>query len=131
MAHLRRSEKEREWRRILKEQRASGLSARAFCQERGLAKPRFYFWRKEVARRDVEQADLSSRIEADQRASSRLPAFTQLLVEAAEAPHSRDSLGCSAPLEIVLPSGICLRIRAGCEPEMLRQVLAVLEQPAC
>jgi hypothetical protein len=131
MARQRGNEKERQWRQILKEQRASGLSARAFCQQRGLAEPRFYFWRKEVARRDLEQADLSSRIEADQRASSRSPAFAQLMVEATEASHSRDSLGCPAPLEIVLSSGTCLRIRVGCEPEMLRQVLAVLEQPAC
>jgi hypothetical protein len=130
MARRRRDEKERQWRVVLKEQRESGMSVRAFCQQRGLPEPRFYFWRKEVARRNAERNRLSERIEADQRASSRSPAFAQVMVKGTAFPLL-ESLSCHAPLEIILPSGTCLRIRPGFEPEMLRQVLAVLEQPAC
>jgi hypothetical protein len=75
MAGQRGNEKDRLWGQILREQRASGLSARAFCQQRGLAEPRFYFSRKKVARRSAEQARLSDGIEADRRASSRSSAF--------------------------------------------------------
>jgi hypothetical protein len=41
-------------------------------------------------------------------------------------------MGSSAPaIEIVLGSGVCLRLRENCDPKMLADVLAVLEKPAC
>jgi hypothetical protein len=45
--------KEQSWRRRLEAHGASGLSVRAFCRREGLAEPRFYWWRREIARRDT------------------------------------------------------------------------------
>jgi hypothetical protein len=99
----------------LKEQWRSGLSVRAFCQRRGLAEPSFYFWRKEVARRDAEQARLPDQ-DADKRASSQSPAFAQLMVEAARTSPPWDSLACHPPLErCLLSSPLWCRCRCFAE----------------
>ena len=52
MAHgrARDERKEQQWRRWIGEWQASGLSARAFCQRRGLALPTFYAWRRTLER---------------------------------------------------------------------------------
>ncbi len=46
--------KERLWRKHITAQAASGLSARQFCQGRGLNVNTFYWWRHEITRRDRE-----------------------------------------------------------------------------
>src|SRR5262245_32961246 len=58
MAHGRAQDeqKERQWRRWIGEWRASGLSVRAFCAQRGLATPSFYAWRRTLERRAAEKA---------------------------------------------------------------------------
>jgi hypothetical protein len=46
--------KERRWREAIEGQASSGHSVRAYCRREGLAESAFYFWRREIARRDVE-----------------------------------------------------------------------------
>src|SRR5438128_471231 len=46
--------KERFWRRVVREWRASGLSARAFCVQHDLSEANFYSWRRILAERDAE-----------------------------------------------------------------------------
>jgi transposase-like protein len=46
---------ERLWRRRVWAQRTSGLSVRAFCERHGLPESAFYFWRRELLRRDAER----------------------------------------------------------------------------
>ena len=54
---LRRDEvKEREWRKLLEEQRRGDESVRAFCRERQLREASFYRWRREIGLRDREVA---------------------------------------------------------------------------
>jgi len=47
---MRSEEKVRFWRKILEEQRKSGLSVREFCRVRGLSTGLFYYWRKSLER---------------------------------------------------------------------------------
>jgi len=47
--------KERFWRTTFAAWRTSGESARGFCSRRGLTETAFYFWRKELRRRDGER----------------------------------------------------------------------------
>src|SRR6476660_8236912 len=47
--------KEKRWRRLLQQWRRSGLTGRDFCAEHRLAEPSFYFWKREIARRDQER----------------------------------------------------------------------------
>ena len=48
--------KERQWRRIMRHWRSSGLSVRDFCDWQALSEPNFYAWRRELAQRDREAA---------------------------------------------------------------------------
>jgi transposase len=102
--------KEARWRRHLRNQDASGLSVREFCQQEGLAESSFYYWRLEIERRD--------------RAGNGegKPAF--LAVEVNTPAHE-------SAIEVVLASGHVLRVRGGFDADTLRQLLAVLEEPSC
>src|SRR5579862_3548049 len=46
--------RERRWRDALRRFARSGLGVRAFCGREMLAESAFYFWRREIARRDAE-----------------------------------------------------------------------------
>jgi len=45
--------KEARWRRIVRGHAKSRLSIRAYCDQRGVKEPAFYWWRRELARRDA------------------------------------------------------------------------------
>ena len=45
---------EARWRRIVREHGRGGLTVREFCRSRDLTETAFYYWRRELARRDDE-----------------------------------------------------------------------------
>jgi transposase len=98
---------ERLWRDRLQRWRASGLPARAFCAAQRLPESSFYFWRAELKRRDA--------------ARPVAPPFVPLRVVPPPAPAP------AVPLELVTAAGT-LRIPPGCDPTLLRAVLAALEE---
>jgi transposase-like protein len=53
------AEKEKFWRKAIREASGSGRSDRGFCRERGLKDSLFYAWRRELKRRDREDNQLS------------------------------------------------------------------------
>jgi transposase len=100
-----RSRREPYWRRVLARWKQSGLSVRAFCRAEGVSEPMFYWWRRELPRRDQAK-----------------PAFLPVHVLAqAEPPRA-----CG--IEVVLANGRCLRVAAGFDPQTLVQLVAVLEE---
>jgi transposase-like protein len=117
--------KERYWRRVLGQWRRSGLTAREFCAEHGLSEPSFYAWRREIGRRDQERTagtQATPAVSASRRsAAAALPAFVPVRIEASAA--------CA--LEVVVAGGRLLRVRPGFDAEVLRHLLAVLEEPPC
>jgi hypothetical protein len=56
-------------------------------------------------------------------AATALPAFMQVTTNAA--------VSAAAALEIVLSHGRLLRVRAGFDADLFRQLLAALEEPSC
>ena len=104
--------KEKYWRRLLGQWRRSGLTASQFCQQQGISQPSFYAWRWEIALRD-QPATITPQ--------ASTPTFVKLALEAA-APSA---------VEIVLADGRLLRVRSGCDTELLRQLLRLLEEPSC
>ena len=46
--------KERMWRQLVDRQRKGRLSVREFCRAEALAESAFYFWRRELTKRDAE-----------------------------------------------------------------------------
>src|SRR6516165_5990369 len=59
--------KERKWRRVLERWRRSGLSIRAFCGAEGIGEHLFYWWRRELARRDQHKAAAHKRVTGTDR----------------------------------------------------------------
>ena len=121
--------KERYWRRLLRQSRQSGLTARDFCAEHGISVPSFYFWRREIDRRD-RQSKLATEIAAEPTSSTRLPspgvtppAFVTVAMDA----------GITLPpaIEVVVAERRLLRVRPGFDAELLRQLVRLLEELTC
>jgi hypothetical protein len=119
--------KESFWRERLLLQTRSGLTVRAFCEREALTETAFYFWRREIRRRDSRAID------------RRTPALAFVEVHAAPMPPAVASacpgLACpepvegvegESPLELVFPDHRRLLIRAGCDAALLARVVAVL-----
>lgn len=96
-------DRERHWRGLVADWQASGLSVREFCSRRDLAEPSFYYWRRELRKRDAAPA----------------PAFIPVTV----VP--------TAMLEIRCPSGHVVSL-PNADLGTLRQLFAALAgEPSC
>ena len=125
--------KERFWRRAVKRREKSGLSVRAFCEQQGLTESAFYFWQRELRKRDAQNAGAgpmkaatSSRTKEslDLKRSPR-PAFAAVTVAKAE---NADAVGA---IEIVVRDTLRVRVARGFDAQTLGDVLAVLEERPC
>ena len=107
--------KEQQWRQRFRQWRASGLTVRAFCEERGLSEPSFYAWRRVLAERGAEERGAEASVFVPVEVVSELP------------------LGVAArpPLELVVSERRLVRVHPGFDAATLRQLLAVLEEKPC
>lgn len=96
--------KESLWRRMVQEQPGSGMSVRAWCRKHRVKEVTFYWWRKELARRNAE------------RPVSFVP------VRVGEDDREDEGGG----IEIVLAGGQCVRVSGRMDRRALADVLAVL-----
>ncbi len=113
-------DKESAWRRRLNQHAGSGQSVRAWCGEHGVTETAFYWWRRELARRDTERKS-SVRRDVKKRSSSFVP------VHVTDDRPERDD----PQIEIVLTDGQCVRITGAVDQQILTDVLDVLERRAC
>jgi len=68
------------WRRMIRRQAASGLSVRAWCGRHDLAEASFYWWRRQLGRRDaMAHAPRSGRISRAQFVPARCAADASVL----------------------------------------------------
>jgi hypothetical protein len=102
-------EREQSWRRIIAGQPESGMSVRAWCGEHGVSAPSFYIWRRRLAKLAAER-------------KLRRPQLLPVEIVPSAADEN------VTPLEIELPSRARVRVRPGCDLELLRQVLTMLQQ---
>lgn len=93
------------WQKQIADQARSGLTARAFCEERQLGENAFYSWRRRQLK-DTAPASFA-------------------LVETGTSRSQN-----SPCLELNLGSGQCLRIPCGADAATLRTVLSVLRERA-
>jgi transposase len=105
---------QRLWRRCLQRFERSGLSAVAFCAKEGVSTPSFYAWRRRLRQSSAEQANHPAGPLAD---SPRLVPV-RLLTPA-------------APIELLLPGGLVLRLAPGCDLDFVRTLLATLVDRPC
>ena len=113
------AEKERYWRRVIGEAARSGISIRRFCQQRKLRESQFYWWQRELEKRQQARAF----------GSGNTSKATKDAGQATFALVSEDGgeVG-SAGIELVLRDGRWLRIGKGVDEETLRRVVGVLEE---
>lgn len=132
MGRNRDGRREARWRRIIREQGRSGLGVRAFCSKSKLTENAFYFWRRELLRRDGErhEAEQEQRRLATHRARRRqaatVPAFVPVCV--AEGTAARSAGG---RIEIELSGGQRVHVVPPIDRQALADVLAVLEARSC
>ena len=119
MARGRRGERERYWRGVIKQQRASGLSAAEFCRRNEVSDALFYRWRRKLTELDAEED--SRRANAEPSPPGDRDARPQFVPIELPPPSP------SAAFEIVRPDGCRVLIRAGFEAADLREILRVLE----
>ena len=102
--------KEAAWRRRLGHQAVSGQSVRAWCREHRFNENSFYWWRKELERRDAWPKSLTG------QAASFVP------VHVMDDPGR----GSDSRIEILLADGRRVRLTGPVDREMLTVVLDVL-----
>lgn len=105
----RRGEIRERWRRILQEQRASGLSVTAFCRRAGVAYSGYYKWRRKLAGEAV---------------------FAGVKIVASSGEETAERGGRFADpgdLELRLPDCRSVVVPRGFDRQTLRDLLDVLE----
>jgi len=113
--------KEARWRRLVSAQQRSGQTVRQYCQANALTESAFWFWKRELARRDAEKPAQRpggpSSVHRHEPAR-RLPSLVPVTIGRA--------ITHAAPVEVLLPHGVCVRVAAGCDEATLRTVLSAL-----
>ena len=103
------SRSEQFWRKVVLGQPRSGLSVVAWCDKHGVSAPSFYVWRQRLAQRALK------------RKRRRVQLLPVEIIPSAAAENV-------SALEIELPRQVKVRVRPGCELELLRRVLTMLQQ---
>ena len=131
------AKKELFWRRTIRHQASSGQSIRAWCRQQGLSEARFYWWRRELARREAsgdrprpvsspglrrKKHDMKPARSAEKASRAE---FVPVHV-AGDATTNGDG-----QIEIVLADGQCIRVTGAVDRRMLTDVLELLERQAC
>ena len=106
------------WTRIIAQQQCSGSSVAEFCRRRDLSQPSFFVWRRRLQ---------GSRGGAAGPPTS--PPFVEVKIARQECQGAGSGPDVSA-LELRLPQGRSVLVRQGFDRQVLRQLLAVLEEPA-
>jgi hypothetical protein len=109
-------EKERQWKKTIREAARSGLSTREFCRRRQLKESQFYWWQRRLKATRQPTTKRKPRVNGE-------PTSFALV---SDEPGAID-----AGIELVLNDGRRLRIRKGVDEETLRAVLAAVANPEC
>jgi transposase len=110
--------KERYWRRVLRQQVASGLRVGRFCERENISCHQFYWWRRTLEERDRGRTSAVGHGESARRVTAASPFLAMPL-----------TVSLAAPVEIVHPRGHVVRLGAGFDDQALSRILAMLDAP--
>ena len=102
------------WRRLLEDQRASGLPISAFCRERGIPASSLFAWRRRLA------------------GGEQMFKPVKIAATPASARHGGGGGGDGdeGAIELHVAQGRCLIVRRGFDRQLLVDVIRALESPA-
>ena len=110
-------EKERYWKKVIREAARSGLSIREYCRQHDLRESQFHWWQRKL--KDGRQ---EGRLRGQGGGGGSKASFV-LVSDGAE--------DLDAGIELVLGNGRRLRIRKGVDEQTLRTVLAAIGTEGC
>lgn len=117
---------ERAWRGRLQEFEKSGLTVREFCEREGLVGHQLTWWRRELKRRSDDSAP------EQRRTTKGRPRKTRPAGRATEMqfmPVQLEPASNGQPrVEIILDQPPRIAVSPGCDTNLLREVIRVLEQ---
>ena len=115
------------WSRLVSDWESTDLSQPEFARERGVSVHAFRYWLYRL-RSEAKASVLSQRETGNASVPPTSKEDLRLLpVRAvASAPKARQPMASKEFLELVLPSGRCVRFLAGTDPRYLRALVAVL-----
>jgi transposase len=122
-----------QWQMAIQRWQSSGQSVRAFCRQEGLKESAFFFWRRELALHDREDAASPPSPPRVNKRKTSLPAEStgpaaHFLPVQVIAGHDPQRVG---GIEIILGWGRAVRVPPRFDRQTLAEVLAVLEGRSC
>ena len=120
MSKVRDALKEQHWREVIRGQVESDEAVARFCAREGVSVHRFYWWRRTLRERDGQSAP-EVQVSTDGKPSgadgeagkSFVPVRLPFLAE--------------APIEVVHPGGLVVRVPTGFDAMSLRRILMTLD----
>ena len=132
---VKRQESLKKWLEIIKDQRASGLSALAYCKREGIANTTFYYWQNQIQKLLIQQHEQQEKAKAlpAVKPTSKKPVANAKEAGVQFAPLSSAS-STKAPSSLELRCGpVRLTVTEATSSELLKRTLCVLRDvfPAC
>lgn len=126
----RSEERESFWRLQLERQSSSGESIRGYCHRQGISEAAFYFWRREIVKRDREAFDSGGhgRGPAGFVAVTVVEDHSRTSIAANQIANEVVSPAANQTLEIECPGGPVVRLREDVSLEILERVMFVCRQ---
>lgn len=112
------------WRRVLEEQKASGLGHTEFCRKNDLSVHSYFWWKREIPKRDEKKAARAKKRPAKSRRASK----KKRLVPVRVLKPAPDTTGQKAAFEIVFPGGRIIRVPPYFQAASLKQLIRVLNE---
>jgi transposase-like protein len=115
------------WSRLVSDWESTDLSQGEFARERGISVHSLRYWLYQLRREAKASVPSQSGVEKSSAQSIPKNDLRLLPVRAvASAPKARQQVASREFLELVLPSGRCVRFQAGTDLRYLRALVAVL-----
>lgn len=119
--------RETRWRRLVRKRERSGLTVRQFCHENDLPESAFYYWRRELLRRDGDRDEAKQ----EQRKRPSPPAAPGTPAAFVPVTVTQETRPDAAHIEIELSDGRRVHVTAPVDRQALADVLAVLGAQPC
>jgi hypothetical protein len=129
MGKIGRQERVAHWRQVLAEQRASGLTVKAYCQLHKISVPSFYQWRRKLQSGDdttVAGSFVPVKVVANSSPRAR-PEASQADVWPVRPVTFGQECQARSGVQIITPSGFFLRVDPGASMDELAGLLRAIE----